>query len=342
MDTNSVFAVQVAATKSFGGIETAVKAYGTLFSEIGIESICLYRGSGTAMLSDAGLNVIALPNAMMGLLRVVPGSSWSAVEKIRQKAKDRQILFIIHSDRALFALRRSFPDAWFIAPCHSDKATNKKKADLAITLNAKQQALVMNVLAKSHCRAVQLGNPFKGTGEAAPKGDKLRFVFCARFTETKNPLAIIKAHAVLDDPPELVMIGDGPLMDDARNAAGGNVQFLGWRADPWREITQTDILVTPSFWEGLPYMILEALDRRMSVIASDIAGHRAALGDDAYGTLFPLEDHNALVAKLTEAIAKPESLREKAVAGQKSVPERFAPTVFWHRLSDELSRISSK
>ena len=62
MDAHSVFAVQVAATKSFGGIETAVLAYGHMFDELGIPSVCLYRGPGTKMLSSAGLNVMPLPH----------------------------------------------------------------------------------------------------------------------------------------------------------------------------------------------------------------------------------------------------------------------------------------
>lgn len=341
MDANSVFAVQVTATKSFGGIETATLAYNELFQEMGVESICLYKGPGMSMLSEAGLNVVPLQAALIGVFRYVPGLSRANVTAIRRQAKGRQILFVIHSDRALLALRRSFPKAWFIAPCHSDKAANKKQADLAITLNAKQQDSVAKILVGSNCKAIQLGNPYKSKGETATKGGKLRLVFCARFTDVKDPLAIVKAHAALNDPPELVMIGDGPLMEDARKAAGDNVVFLGWRTEPWSEITQTDILVTPSSWEGLPFMLLEALDRRISVIASDIAGHRAALDNDAYGTLFPLHDHDALVTILQQAVASPEALRRKATLGQKSGTERFAPKVFWQNLSTELLRISS-
>ncbi len=341
MDARSIFAVQVTATKSFGGIETATLAYDELFQDIGIESICLYKGPGMSMLSEAGLHVVPLPTAMINMFRYVPGLSRANVAAIRKRAKGRQILFVIHSDRALSALRRSFPDAWFIAPCHSNKAMNKKQADLAITLNAEQQDLVTKTLAGSNCKAIQLGNPYKSKGETAAKGEKLRLVFCARFTDVKNPLAIIKAHAALNNPPELVMIGDGPLMEVARKTAESNVAFLGWRAQPWSEITQTDILVTPSSWEGLPFMLLEALDRRISVIASNIAGHRAALDDAAYGTLFPLHDHDALVTTLKQAVAKPEELREKAALGQKSGTDRFASKVFWQNLSAELSRISS-
>jgi len=341
MDARSFFAVQVAATKAFGGIETALLAYGAMFDEVGISSICLYKGPGIKLLSDAGMNIILLPETLSGALRIIPGLAGSTVRDIRRRAEGRQILFIIHSDRVLGALRRVFPDAWFIAPCHSDKAKAKKKADLAITLNDQQQEIVRHVLQGSRCRAVELGNPFKANGRQAPEGRTRRLVFCARFTEIKNPLLLIKAHAALKHPVELLMIGDGPLMNEARAHAGENVRFLGWCSDPFQEITCDDILVSPSSWEGLPYLILEALDRAIPVVASDIAGHRAALDGEAFGTLFISGDHDALVDTLTTALLNPKPLKKKALMGQKSIAERFGPEVFWHRLCHELTTILS-
>lgn len=339
MDARSLFAVQVAATKAFGGIETALLAYGAMFDEVGVSSICLYKGPGIKLLSDVGMEVITLPETMSGALRVIPGLAGVTVRDIRKRAKGRQILFVIHSDRMLGALRRAFSDAWFIAPCHSDKAKAKKKADLAITLNDQQQEIVRHVLQGSRCRAVELGNPFRANGRQAPEGRTTRLVFCARFTEIKNPLLLIKAHAALKHPVELLMIGDGPMMNEARAQAGENVRFLGWCPDPFLEITCDDILVSPSSWEGLPYLLLEALDRAIPIVASDIAGHRAALDGEAFGTLFTLGDHNALVDALTAALLNPKPLKEKAIMGQKSIAERFAPEAFWHRLRDELTKI---
>ena len=340
MDAHSVFAVQVAATKSFGGIETAVLAYGHMFDELGIPSVCLYRGPGTKMLSSAGLNVMPLPHALTGPLKYIPFVAAPSISKLKALAGKRTLLFVVHSDLTLQALRRHFPEAKFVAPCHSDKASRKKEADLAITLNKKQQAHVEATLQGHRAKAVELGNPFITSRNKAPAGTKMRLVFCARFTSVKDPLAVIKAHTCLSNPPELLMIGDGDLMDEARKAAGDNVEFLGWRGDPWQEITRDDILISPSSWEGLPYMILEALDRGVPVIASDIAGHCAALNDGDYGALVPLGNHAALVATLQQAIANPNDLRDKAAKGIDSISTRFGPTVFWQRLSGALSENS--
>ena len=270
----------------------------------------------------------------------MPFVATPTISKLKALAGKRTLLFVVHSDLALRVLRRHFPEAKFVAPCHSYKASRKKDADLAITLNKKQQAHVETILKGHNAKAVQLGNPFITSRNKAPAGDKMRLVFCARFAAGKDPLGVIKAHACLNNPPELLMIGDGDLMDEARAAAGDGVKFLGWHNDPWQHMTRDDILISPSLTEGLPYMILEALDRGVPVIASDIAGHCAALNDGDYGILVPLGNHEALVATLQQTIADPKELRDKAKKGIDSISTRFGPTVFWQRLCDALSEES--
>lgn len=346
MNTQSFFAVQVAATRSPGGIETAILSYGAMFREAGIPSLCLYRGPASAAIEDAGIETIPFSYRAISVAAYLPGIAGriQCLEAIDRMRAGRDLLFVIHSDKILPALRRRFPRALFIAPCHSDKAKRKARADLAITLNSAQQALISSLLKNKRCRAVQLGNPFECRGEDTPAGTETRLIFCARFTPVKDPLGLIRAYATLERPPTLVMIGDGPLMTEAqteaRAATRGKVEFLGWRADPWTEIRTGDILVSPSSWEGLPYMLLEALDRAVPIIASDIAGHRAALGDGAYGILFPPGDHNALAAALGTALGDIASLKRKARAGQNDLPQRFSPKAFWPRLSEELSKIN--
>lgn len=336
---NEPFAVQVAATKAPGGIETAVLAYDAMFRAVGVETICLYRGPDAARLGGAGVALHDLPDLALSPLGRLPGLLGGVADRIRNAAGGRELFFIIHSDRALPALRRLFPQARFAAPCHSDKFKGKRQADIAVTLNARQQSLAETALSGSPCRPVQLGNPFTCRSRAIAGDGPTRLVFCARLTPVKDPLTLIRAHQALTDPPELLIIGDGPLMAEARQAAersAGRIRFAGWQPDPWAGMTKGDILVTPSSWEGLPYLLLEALDHGVPVIASDIAGHRAALADGAYGDIFALGDDEALISALKRAIADPSALRAKAKAGQESLPGRFGPAAFWRNLQKAL------
>jgi len=327
------YAIQVAATKAPGGIETAMREYAQMFRAVGVASLILYRGPAKPFLAKSGMEVFNLPSALVRPVGRLPFVGMRLQREIRQRIGDRVPLIIVHSDRALPVLRKMFPGAVVAAPCHSDKTKGKLLADLIITLNDAQHALAVDALAGSRARAVKLGNPFSCSANRARTGERSRVVFCARFTETKDPLSVIRATSLMAGKPELLMIGDGRLMDLARAEAGPNVRFAGWLTDPWMEIRCTDVLVLPSSWEGLPYLLLEALDRAVPVIASDIPGNRAALGDGEFGELVPLGNTAALARALDVALDQPQKLRDKAEAGRQSLAARFGPVAFWEKLS---------
>jgi glycosyltransferase involved in cell wall biosynthesis len=92
---------------------------------------------------------------------------------------------------------------------------------------------------------------------------------------------------------ELVLVGSGaeapPLTGRARIV--GDADVRDWLA-------AANVVVQPSRWEGLAYTVLEAMATARAVVATDVAGMREALGDDAM--LVPLENR----ATLAEAVAK--------------------------------------
>lgn len=336
---DNIFAVQVASLKGRGGIETSILSYENMFRKVGVGSLCLFDGPGEESLVAAGANFIQLPKFLARATGRLPGMGRSLREEILRFAKGRLLLFIIHSDRTLPSLRKLFPNDIFITPCHSDKTKGKGRADIAVTLNPHQHEVVSWGIAGSRCRAALLGNPFECSGPPPKPGVETRLVFCARFIEVKNPLPLLSAYSDLNAPPPLVMIGDGHLMAEARATAGQGVIFTGWQSDPWEEITAADILVSPSSWEGLPYLVQEALGRAIPVVASDIPAHRFALSDGAFGDLYPLDDHHAFVDALATAVKNVPELRRKAAAGREALPRRFGPEAFWANLMAEIEKL---
>ena len=59
------------------------------------------------------------------------------------------------------------------------------------------------------------------------------------------------------------------------------------------------MVVAPSRWEGLPFLLLEADVQSRPVIASDCPGNRDVIEDGVSGVLFPTGDVAALAALLT-------------------------------------------
>lgn len=103
----------------------------------------------------------------------------------------------------------------------------------------------------------------------------------------------------------LVIVGDGPDLEQARTAASADVVFAGSAERPqalqWMQAA--DLLVMPSRWEGMALVPMESLAVGTPVIASDVIGVREAI-DASCGAVFAPEDPTALAAALDEWIPR--------------------------------------
>lgn len=91
-----------------------------------------------------------------------------------------------------------------------------------------------------------------------------------------NAISLIKKYQVLDDI-EVHVIGDGPdLQKLIMLINSNNLQSIfvlhGWIGDVWHLASHADVIVLPSRFEGVPLVMLEAMQRGKSIIASDIDG----------------------------------------------------------------------
>lgn len=89
----------------------------------------------------------------------------------------------------------------------------------------------------------------------------------------------------------LVLVGDGELPAEGRVGLPSGVLLVGAAADVWSWYAAADVVVSPSRWEGMSLVLLEAGACGRSVVATDVDGVREALaavpdaivslGDDA-------------------------------------------------------------
>ncbi len=333
-----MLAVQVAVMKGRGGVLTAARHYARMFDAVGTPSLCLYRGPAGDILRQDGVRVVDAPASMTspfhflferGLRRRILDASAGAPPDI----------IVVHSDKALDAARAAFPEAGIVAVCHSDKFKRKSSADLVITLNEAQHRSAQERLHGPHVAC--LGNPYlaQPAPPAKPPGG-LRFNFVGRFIATKDPLALVHAAARLGKPaPALRFIGDGELaaqIKEAAEAAGMAIETPGWLWKPFADFHDHDVLVSPSHWEGLPYLLQEALDFCVPIIASDIPGNRKALGDGRFGLLAPLGDPGGLAGAMGQATRDLGALQAMAQLGRAAVVENYGARPFWGALTGAL------
>jgi glycosyltransferase involved in cell wall biosynthesis len=341
----SVFALQVAMMKGRGGVLTSLFHYARMWDSVGVPSVCLYRGPASDALRAAGIRVIDAPPSLAWPLFILTPSFGRLRREIRAAGGGADPdCIMVHSDLALRGMRSMFPRAVAMTRCHSDKTERKRIADIVVTLNPDQQERVAHELAGSGPRVLMLGNPFAMQPPEVATNGPLRLNYVARFVPVKDPLTFVRAVTRLRTRPLPVvrLIGEGPLQAKVQQAlasAGIEAEFPGWRPHPFEDFTRNDILVLPSTWEGLPWLLLEAQARGVPVIASDIAGNRLALGDGAYGGIFPAGDPEALAACLDSALVDLGPLRAKAELGRAELPNRFGPQVFWNALQDAMTSV---
>lgn len=111
-----------------------------------------------------------------------------------------------------------------------------------------------------------------------------------------------------------IFIGGGETLDKMKGLAqelkiADLVSFAGEIPNASRFLSRGRILVAPSRWEGLPFLLLEAGQQKKLVIASDCSGNRDIITNDVSGILFPTEDVKALVDLLVRDFSPKDIVR---------------------------------
>jgi glycosyltransferase involved in cell wall biosynthesis len=111
---------------------------------------------------------------------------------------------------------------------------------------------------------------------------KVSLVFCGRVGQRKGAFDLIEAFAKLPDKykefTQMILAGDGEIEKAQQLAESLNVAqyitFLGWINSQQRDelLSKADVFVLPSYNEGLPMAILEAMGWGLPIIATPVGG----------------------------------------------------------------------
>jgi glycosyltransferase involved in cell wall biosynthesis len=121
----------------------------------------------------------------------------------------------------------------------------------------------------------------------------------------------------------LVLVGEGPERARLEELVAGlgledRVAFAGWVDPPWTATWAFDVLAMPSFMEGFPLVIVEAMLAGIPVVASAVGGIPEIVVEGETGLLVPPNDADALAASLRR-ITDDAELRTEMAARCRSV-----------------------
>lgn len=210
------------------------------------------------------------------------------------------------------------------------------RVDRVIVLSTQWRELVGSIAPRA--RVVKIFNPIaahESGGAIARRANVL--LFLGRFGQRKGIFDLLEALAVVRARIPSVRLrcgGDGDLAGVTRRAqelgVGDCVEVLGWvsGADKERELAQAALYVLPTYAEGLPMGVLEAMAAGAPVVATTVGGIPDAIDDGVEGFLVTPGDTRALAdrimqllddEKLRQAFARAAQAKARAQFGMHTV-----------------------
>lgn len=103
-----------------------------------------------------------------------------------------------------------------------------------------------------------------------------------------------------------------------------NLSVLGHRKDVASVFTGSNLVVLPSYREGLPKVLIEAGACGRAVVTTDVPGCRDAITADVTGVLVPAKDAQSLADAMQKLILDPNLRTQMGQAGRQLAEEAFA------------------
>jgi glycosyltransferase involved in cell wall biosynthesis len=176
-----------------------------------------------------------------------------------------------------------------------------------------------------------------------PLPNQPRFVCVGRLGEQKGHLILIEAVSQLAAEGfkfKVIFVGDGPLRNEIETLISqmhleDYIEITGWatNAQVQQQILAAQVMVLPSFAEGLPVVVMEALALSRPVIGTYIAGIPELVEPGKCGWLVPSGSASALAAAMRTVLQTPvEELAKMGTFGAESV-------ALYHDAAQEASKL---
>lgn len=179
------------------------------------------------------------------------------------------------------------------------------------------------------------------------------FLYVGRFTEKKNPILTIKAFYICqksEPDVELVMVGEGSLMDDSKRLVAQlgiseKVRFLGIL----NKLEIANLMVSAFAFilhsttadngdkEGTPVSLLEAMASGLPIISTFHAGIQDVVVPDETGFLVEENDEKGTVDSMIWLLNNPEKAKEMGRAGRDRIKKNYTMTHHLNKINQLIS-----
>lgn len=152
--------------------------------------------------------------------------------------------------------------------------------------------------------------------------------FGGRLVKIKGVQDLLKAWQDVPEPAYLVIAGTGELEGELRTYAEtslkGRVKFAG-KVDNVHEYLQAaDAWVLPSYGEGLPVSLLEAMATTIAIVTTPVGAIPEIVQDGETGLLVPSGDVAALAQALKKALSRTDEIKAMGQRARQLVQDKYS------------------
>jgi glycosyltransferase involved in cell wall biosynthesis len=197
-----------------------------------------------------------------------------------------------------------------------------QQADYVFSFSGRIREIIENRLSVDSNKIIQIPNAIDASwmrGKHKPSSKKRRFIFLGRYERRKG---IKELHDALNewDRVEIEFVFIGPIPQEKQLKLPW-VHYRGSIVDSkvlQSELDQGDVLVCPSYAEGMPTVILEAMARSLAIIATDVGATRELVDNDNGHLISKLTTNTLKVAiKNMSSLSDQELDKMKATSLEK-------------------------
>lgn len=151
-------------------------------------------------------------------------------------------------------------------------------------------------------------------------GDKgvREYVAAAKIIRNELPETIFQIVGNIDANPDSISIEEIKVWQKEKV-----IEYLGRLEDVRPAIKNCSVYVLPSYREGTPRTVLEAMSMGRAIITTDAPGCRETVIDNENGFLVPVKSIQPLVAAMTKLIENPELIKKMGQRSREIAEEKY-------------------
>lgn len=221
-----------------------------------------------------------------------------------------------------------------------------RSADVLIALSSQWKSDLARISGHPDIRILYNPTILQKPRYDEPPADTVNFLFMGRLGQRKGVFDIIESAKQLEtDNIKIHLYGDGEVENIRQMVSAKGVMdkvaVCGWIDGSEKDKTyrEASVLLLPSYHEGLPISVLEAMAYGLPVLATDVGGISEAVQDGVNGFLIQPGECEKLAERMKQLAQSPELRRTMGRHGYKMAMEKFALPVIIRQLEalyDEL------